>query len=49
MHVWRRIVQRTHIKTLSDRWTHIKINHYVLFGGGYLQQSYNMIDKILSW
>jgi len=25
------------------------LNHYVLFGGGYLQQSYNMIDKILSW
>ena len=31
MHVWRHIVQRTHIKTLGDKWTHIKINHYVLF------------------
>ena len=25
------------------------LNHYVLFGGGYLQQSYNMIDRILKY
>jgi fructosamine-3-kinase len=25
------------------------LNHYVLFGGGYLQQSYNMIDSILKY
>jgi fructosamine-3-kinase len=36
------------IRTTIYNLYHI-LNHYVLFGGGYLQQSYNMIDRILKY